>query len=80
MQEMRFQKHWWTGNGPNAFPLRDKWSAHAQSPYFRMSMAVGDDRFLEEEDGGPYESQERHRYYRDAFLTSIPNPRENFKG
>jgi len=24
MQEMRFQKHWWTGSGPNAFPLRNK--------------------------------------------------------
>jgi hypothetical protein len=57
MQEMRFQKHWWTGNGPNAFPLRDKWSAHAWSRYFRMSMTVDDDRFLEEEDGGPYESR-----------------------
>jgi len=56
MQEMRFQKHWWTGNGPNAFPLRDKWSAHAWSRYFRMSMTVYDDQFWEEEDGDPYES------------------------
>jgi hypothetical protein len=56
MQEMRFQKHWWTGNGPIAFPLRDKWSAHAWSRYFRMSMTVYDDQFWEDEDGDSYES------------------------
>ena len=71
MQEMRFQKHWWTGNGPNAFPLRDKSSAHAWSHYFRISMTVEDERSLEEEEGGPYESrwdkEEWHRYYRDGI-------------
>jgi hypothetical protein len=71
MQEMRFQKHWWTGDEPNAFPPTNKWSAHAWSRYYRMWMKVDDDRCLEEEEGGPYESiwdkEEWHRYYWDGI-------------
>jgi hypothetical protein len=71
MQEMRFQQHWWTGDKPDAFLLRNKWSAHEWSRYYRMWMKVGDERCLEEEEGGPYESrwdkEEWHRYYWDGI-------------
>jgi len=71
MQEMRFQKHWWTGSEPTACPLRNKWSAYAWNNHYRMSKIVDDDRCLEEEEGGPYESrwdrEEWHRYYWDGI-------------